>query len=190
MTTRKLKLQVQMSMDGFIAGPNGEMDWLTFNWSEDLKNYVTELTASMDTILLGKNLAMGFIPHWQQVAASPENPEHDAGLIFTNTPKVVFTKKMDESPWPNTVLAKGDLAAEVNAIKAQDGRDMMVYGGGSFVSSLIREKLIDELHLFVNPAVLGSGMPIFQQVGEKQAYRLLNVKPCACGIVVLTYKTL
>ncbi len=61
---RKLKLQVQMSVDGFISGLNNEMDWMTFNWSDDIKKYVDEITKPVDTILLGKNLAMGFIPHW------------------------------------------------------------------------------------------------------------------------------
>ena len=63
---RKLKVQVQISIDGFIAGPNGEMDWMNFNWSDDLKQYVTELTGTIDTILLGRKLAEGFIPYWTE----------------------------------------------------------------------------------------------------------------------------
>jgi dihydrofolate reductase len=66
---RKLKLQVQMTVDGFIAGPNGEMDWLTFNWDNELKEYVGALTEPVDSIVLGRKLAQGFIPHW---AANPE----------------------------------------------------------------------------------------------------------------------
>lgn len=185
---RKLKLQVQITMDGFISGPNGEMDWMTFNWSDDLMAYVTELTNSFDTILLGKNLAQGFIPHWASVAANPENPEHEAGIKFSSAPKVVFSKTLEKSEWPNTVLAQGELRAEVNNLKSQPGKDLIVYGGGQFVSSLIREKLIDELHLFVNPAVIGTGMPIFQAVTEMQQYALISAQPFACGIVVLTYK--
>ena len=177
-----------MTIDGFIAGPNGEMDWMTFNWSDDLIAYVTELTDSFDTILLGKNLAQGFIPHWANVAANPENPEHSAGLIFNGTDKVVFTKTLETSEWPNTVLAKGDLVEEVNRLKNQSGKDLIAYGGGQFVSSLIQAKLIDELNLFVNPAVLGKGMSIFQSVTEKQSYELLGARAFACGIVVLTYK--
>jgi dihydrofolate reductase len=164
------------------------MDWMTMNWSEDLIQYVTELTHSFDTILLGRNLAQGFIPHWANVAANPDNPEHESGKIFSNTPKVVFTKTLESSDWAHTVLAKGDLTTEVNKLKNQPGKDLIAYGGGQFVSSLIREKLIDELHLFVNPAVIGSGMPIFQEVAEKQSYELLGAKPFSCGIVVLTYK--
>jgi len=72
---RKLKLQVQMTIDGFISGPNGEMDWMIFNWSDDLNEYVTQITEPIDTILLGKNLALGFIPHWTAGLNQPEPVE-------------------------------------------------------------------------------------------------------------------
>ena len=85
---RKLKLQMQLTMDGFIAGPNGEMDWMKLPWTEDIEKYVTELTAPIDTILLGRKLAQGFIPHWANVAADPKNPEHQAGILFSETPKI------------------------------------------------------------------------------------------------------
>ena len=112
---RKLKLQVQMSIDGFISGTNGEMDWLTFDWSEDLKEYVRRLTDPVDTILLGRKLAEGFIPHWTEALQSPE-PEEGAEK-FVHTPKVVFTKTLTTSEWDNTVLAKGDLLEEINILK-------------------------------------------------------------------------
>src|SRR3990170_7462327 len=91
-TLRKLKLQVQMSVDGFIAGPNGEMDFMVWNWDDQLKNYVATLTDPVDCILLGRKLAEGFIPYWSGVAANPEDPQHTAGIKFTETGKVVFTK--------------------------------------------------------------------------------------------------
>lgn len=181
---RKLKLQVQMSIDGFIAGPAGEMDWLTYQWSQDLIDYVNALTEPVGTILLGKNLAMGFIPHWTEALKTNE----PGAQKFVETPKVVFSKSLKTSEWERTVIAGGDLRTEVEALKNEPGGDLIAYGGGQFVSSLIRENLIDELHLFVNPAVLGAGMPIFQGVNGKQAYRLIKSTPTECGIVVLTYQ--
>lgn len=185
---RKLKLQVQMSIDGFISGTNGEMDWLTFDWSEDLKEYVRRLTDPVDTILLGRKLAEGFIPHWTEALQSPE-PEEGAEK-FVHTPKVVFTKTLTTSEWDNTVLAKGDLSEEINILKNSEGRDLIVYGGSKFVSSLIKENLIDELHLFINPVVLGNGLAIFQSVNTKQNYKLVDVHKFNCGIVVLCYKSI
>lgn len=185
---RKLKLQVQMTVDGYIAGPNGEMDWLTFNWDDALKQYVADLTVPVDCIVLGRRLAEGFIPHWAAVAADPNNPEHGAGQKFTDTPKVVFTKTLDQPAWENTTLAKGDLIEEINALKQQAGQDIIAYGGAAFVSSLIKYGLIDELHLFINPAAIGKGLSIFQELDGKQGLALVKATPFACGIVVLHYE--
>ena len=185
---RKLKLQVQISIDGFIAGQHGEMDWILFNWGEDIKNYVTEITESVDTILLGKNLATGFIPHWASVAKDENNPEQKAGIKFFETPKIVFSKSLTKSDWENTEIENGDFFQKIKQLKALQGNDMIAYGGGQFVSALIREKLIDELHLFINPVILGKGMPIFTEVQATQKLTLASSKQFDCGIIVLVYK--
>ena len=75
-TLRKLKLQVQTSIDGYIAGPNGEMDWPVWNWDDKLKEYVDELTESVDTILLGRKMTEGFISYWSDVMAKPDHPDY------------------------------------------------------------------------------------------------------------------
>ncbi|WP_218036997.1 dihydrofolate reductase family protein [Spirosoma sp. KUDC1026] len=165
----------------FIAGPNSEMDWLTFNWDEDLKNYVGALTESVDTIVLGRKLAQGFIPHWAA------NPELEGADTINATPKVVFTKTLPESDWANTVLATGDLMDELTTLKEQAGQDIIVYGGATFVSALIKHNLIDEYHLFVNPAAIGNGLAIFRDIDHTQRLTLVDAKPFACGIVVLHY---
>lgn len=188
MNMRKLKLQVQMTVDGYIAGPNSEMDWIEFNWDEPLKAYVTALTEPVDGIVLGRKLAEGFIPYWASVAANPADPQHSAGIKFTETPKVVFTKTLEQSPWANTVLAKGDLTAAITELKQQAGRDLIAYGGATFVSSLIKEGLIDDFHLFINPAAIGQGKPIFQELAGQQKLTLVKATPFACGIVVLHYQ--
>jgi dihydrofolate reductase len=182
---RKLKLQVQLSIDGFIAGPNGEMDWLTFNWDDELKQYVTELTESVDCIVLGRKLAQGFIPHW---AARPDYEDPKGIDKINDTPKVVFTKTWETNEWPNTTLAKGDLTEEITALKNQPGQDMIVYGGGSFVASLLKAGLIDELNLLVNPVALGAGMPIFSSLESPQKYVLETSKGFSCGITLLKYR--
>ncbi|NQX43152.1 Dihydrofolate reductase [Pedobacter steynii] len=184
---RKLKLQVQMTIDGFVSGTNGEMDWMTFPWTQDIVDYVKKITAPVDTILLGRKLAEGFIPHWKNVASNPEDPEFEGGVVYTNTTKIVFSKTLDKSEWDKTTIAKGDLVEEVNKLKNQEGKDIIVYGGATFVSNLIKHSLIDELHLFVNPAIIGDGLPIFQGVTEKRNFKLENSLHCDCGIIILTY---
>lgn len=184
---RKLKLQMQLSVNGFVAAPNGEMDWMTWNWTEDIKNYVGNITGSVDTILLGRKMAGGFISHWTSVAASPQNPEYEFAKRMVDYPKVVFTKTLEKSTWANTVLAKGNLADEINKLKNKSGKDIIVYGGATFVSNLIPQKLIDEFHLFINPAAIGTGMSIFSKLGEKQDFKLVKSQAFDCGINLIVY---
>ena len=185
---RKLKLQIQMTIDGFIAGPNGEMDWMTLPWTEDINKYVGEITDPVDTIVLGRKLAVGFIPYWATVAANPDDPEFTAGKKITDTHKVVFTKTLDKSEWENTVVAKAELVDEITKLKKQDGKDIIAYGGATFVSVLIKHELIDEFHLFINPTAIGNGMTIFKDLDVKQNLKLVKSKSFDCGIVVLNYE--
>ncbi len=185
---RKLKLQVQMSVDGFVAGPNGELDWMVWDWDDDLKSYVGQLTESIGTILLGKKMVDGFITHWMEVAGNPDHPEHAAAVKFVETPKVVFSRTLSRSEWENTVIAPGDLAAEVNRLKSQAGKDMIVYGGATLVSALIQAGLVDEFYLFVNPAVLGSGLTIFKDLNQRLDLRLMRSIPFDCSIILLQYE--
>ena len=186
---RTLKLQMQVSLDGFVAGPNGEMDWVVWNWDDELKNYVTKLTEPVDLILLGRKLAEGFIPHWKAAAQHPETSEPGA-VKFHKTSKVVFSKTKDSTEWDNTTVANGDLAEEVNKLKRQEGSDMIVYGGATLVSQLIQKNLIDDYHLFINPAVLGSGLPIFNGLHVRHNLKLIEARAFSCGIVMLHYQPL
>lgn len=185
---RKLKLQVQMTIDGYIAGPNGELDFMVWNWDDALKQYVETITTPVDCIVLGRKLAEGFIPHWAGVAANPNDEDFAAGKRFTNTHKVVFTKTLNQSEWHNTVLAKGDLVDEITQLKKQEGNDIIAYGGATFVSALIQHRLIDEFHLFINPTAIGNGMSIFKELDRKQDLTLVKATSFECGVVVLNYR--
>lgn len=185
---RKLKLQVQISVDGYIAGPQGEMDWITWDATEDFINYVTELTDSSDTMLLGRKLAEGFIPYWTSITANPEDPQYSFAKKMIDTPKIVFSKTLDKSIWDNTAVAKDDLVAEINQIKNQEGKDIIMYGGAEFVSSVINAGLIDEYHLFVNPAAVGKGMAIFNTLEGNRKLSLVKATPLKNGIVILCYQ--
>lgn len=179
---RKLKLQVQMTVDGFIAGPHGEMDWTNRDWDAGLKHYVGEITTSVDCIILGRKLAQGFIPYWAS------HPEEEGAEIFNRTRKVIFTKTLERSEWENTTLAKGNLVDEIARLKKQDGKDIITYGGATIAAALIRSGLIDEFHLFINPTAIGVGMPIFHELDRNQDLRLVKSTSFDCGIVVLHYE--
>ena len=177
-----------MSVDGYIAGVNGEMDWMVWDWDQKLNQYVTDLSESVDCIVLGRKLAEVFIPYWANVAKNPDHTEYKAGKKLTETSKVVFSKTLIDSKWDNTVLAQGDLADEISKLKDLDGKDIIAYGGAGFVSSLIKQGLIDEFHLFVNPTINGNGMSIFKDTDTIQKLKIIKSLSFECGIVVLNYE--
>ncbi len=179
---RTFKLQVQVTADGYMGGPAGEMDWMTMPWSDDLNAYLDALTQGVDTIVLGRGLAEGFIPAWE---SRPEH-EDDATIDFMNgTPKVVVSRTLAESPWENATVVADPVAA-VNDLKARPGGDVIAYGGSQLVRSLIADGLLDELHLVVNPVSIGRGLPVFPE-GGYQRFSLLDAVRFDCGMAVLKY---
>ena len=189
---RKVKLQMQMTINGYVGGLNGENDWMTWNPDTEFVAFLNSLLDTSDTLLLGRKLATGnFINFWENTAN--ENPEHTFAKKIVDIPKVVFTKTLDKSIWNDTTLAKGNLAEEIANLKKQSrslagGEDIIVYGGAGFVSSLIKEGLIDEYHLFVNPSAIGTGMTIFKSLDRTQKFSAIQSRFYSCGITVLSYK--
>jgi dihydrofolate reductase len=182
---RKLKLHIQTSADGYMGGPNGEIDWLTGPWSEDMNAYTQESHDPVDLIVLGRKLAEGFIPAW--ASRTPDEGETQESIDFMNdTPKVVISKSLTSSPWANATVAS-DLVKTVNDLKAQPGGDIMVYGGSTLVTNLIAEGLLDELNLYVNPVAIGAGLPVFPTGGYQQLH-LVTAQPFQCGITAFRYE--
>jgi dihydrofolate reductase len=137
----------------------------------------------------------GFVSYWSDVMTKPDDPSsidrsHAFAKKMIETPKVVFTKTLKKSRWANTDIATGDLTDEITKLKSQNSKkDIIVYGGASFDSSLIRAGLIDELHLFINPVAIGNGMTIFKDLNEVQKFTLVKSIAFDCGIVVLHYES-
>ncbi|MBK8506860.1 MAG: dihydrofolate reductase family protein [Saprospiraceae bacterium] len=184
---RKLKLQMQVSLDGFNStGPNDDQKWVTWAWDE-IKQYVFDLADSTDTEIIGRKLAVDYIPYWLDTYTKPDDPMYEVAKRFVAKKRIIFTKTLEKSEWANTGLAKGNLADEISKLKNQSGKDIIVYGGSSFVSALIRENLIDEVHLFVNPVALGKGISIFEQLENWQRLKLIKSMTCDSGIVILHY---
>ena len=150
------------------------MDWLIRD-GKNLK-YIHEIAESVDTILIGRKMVDEFIPYLTNVMKKSNSPWNAFAKKMIEIPKVVFTKTLNKSEWVNTELAKGDLDDEVTKLKSQNGKDVLVYGGASFDSSLIKEKLVDEFYLFVNPIVMGNGKTIFKDIKEFQKLTLIRIK--------------
>jgi dihydrofolate reductase len=179
---------MQVSLDGFNStGPNDEQKWVTWAWDE-IKQHVLDLANSADTEIIGRRLAIDYIPYWPDTYTKPEDPMYEIAKIKANQKKVVFTKTLDKSVWDKTELAKGDLKEEVNELKSRNGKDIIVYGGSSFVSALIKEGLIDEFHFFVNPIALGKGVSAFQDLGNWQKLHLKQTITYNSGLVLLHFE--
>jgi len=185
---RKIKLQMQLSLDGFICGPQGEMDWMVCDWDDVVKNYVADLTNSVDTFLMGRVTGEGMAVYWPTVASNPESKEEEKWMAdkLNSLPKVIFSKTVTHINWTNTRVAN-DIVEEVKELKKEPGKDILIYGGAGIVSSFIRENLIDEYHLFINPVVIGNGRTIYNNVKRNTKLKLVTATSSLTGIVILTY---
>ena len=181
---RKLKLQMQVTVDGNVAGPEGQLDWMTFDMDPGLLAYINHLTDTSDTILMGRKMTEGFIKYWEQVVTQKDSPEYEFAQKMVALPKVVFSKTVKHVEGKNVRVENGDLVGAVKQMKSQPGKDIVVYGGATFVSSLVEHGLLDEMNLFVNPVAIGNGMRIFK---GKKPLKLGASKAYPCGIVVNSY---
>lgn len=182
---RQLKLQMRITIDGFVANTNGEEDWQIAP-DEKVWQFIYELPDSADRLLIGRKMAEGFIPHFE--GFEPSHPRYSFAQKMVNMPKVIFSKTLEKPFGKNTIVAKGNLADEIAQLKQQEGKDMLVYGGAGLVSALIEGGHIDEFYFLVIPVMLGKGIRIFDLIAQRYQLSLQNAIPYANGIVLLHYK--
>src|SRR5262245_1130286 len=131
---------MQITVDGFVAGPEGQLDWMTWEMDDKLTGFINQLTDSSDTILMGRKMTEGFVQYWESV--KPESPEYSFARKMVDMPKIVFSKTQSRMEGRNVQVEKGDLVEAVNRLKNLPGKDIVVYGGATFVSSPIESDLI------------------------------------------------
>lgn len=154
-----------MTIDGFVAGPEGQLDWMWTGSDRDdaMFDRVIAIADSCDVILLGSKMTQGFIGYWENVVDNqPDSVEQPLAQRMVNMNKIVFSRSQADIKGRNLSTENGDLATAINKLKQQPGKDLLVYGGAQFVSSLIDLNLIDEYYLFINPVAIGEGMRIFK----------------------------
>ncbi len=182
---RKIIASEMVTLDGLFAGPDGEIDW--FSWNEEMARYAIDLISSVDTLLFGRVTYELMASYWP--SASP--PTEDPIIIdrMNNLPKIVFSKTLEKAEWKNTRLVKEIVAEEVLRMKKQPGKNMMIYGSGSIVTAFMNIGLIDEYHLFVNPVVIGRGKPLFKDLKNMHKLKLVRTKTFSNGVVLLQYQS-
>ena len=175
-----------MTINGYVAQSEGKNDWMTWNPDEELVAFMCSLLDSEDMLLLGRKTAKDLIPYWDDTAIT--NPAHPFAKRIAGISKVVFTKTLEKSPWNNTTLSTGSLTAEIASLKNQSGNDILVFGGAGFVSALVKEGLIDEYHLIVNPTAISTGMTIFNSFENVLKFTPTQAKLYPGGKIVLSYQ--
>lgn len=179
---RTLKLQMQLTIDGFVADPDGEVDWMV-EPDPRLWKLENQFVDTSDTILMGRKMTPGFVNYWESV--KPDSKEYSFARKMVETPKVVFSRTVDRMEGENVRVERDDLVTAVTRLKEMPGKDLLVYGGGGLVGSLIDHGLIDQLNLFVHPVAIGRGMPLFTDLKQ---FTLTGSDAYPCGVVVNSYQ--
>jgi dihydrofolate reductase len=177
-----------VSLDGFMAGPQGEIDWFTNIADQEFNAYSIEHIrgGTVDTLLFGRVTYQLMESYWPTATPEAEDPKIIEAM--NNLTKVVFSKTLKGVGWSNSHLVKGDAASEVAKLRQQLGGDMMIFGSGGLISALAPARLIDDYRLFVVPIVLGNGKPMFEKIGDRLHLKLMETKRFGSGLVALWYQ--
>jgi dihydrofolate reductase len=191
-TSRTMIAALQVSLDGFTQGPNGEKDWVD-SWADAI-----ELIPDVDTFVLGGRMYPDYGEYWQSIYANPERvlpfqeripstSEIAYARLAAKTPHIVLSTTLKSVSWPTAQIIRN--IAELRTFKGQPGKNMYVVGGATLVASLLNEDLIDELRLIVHPIVLGKGQALFSGVNKRLTFDLAQAKSTESGRVIVSYRT-
>ena len=184
---RKIISFMHISLDGFVAGPNGEMNWIKVD--EELFDYIGKRISEGDTALYGRNTYQMMEGYWPTAGNKPNASKHDIehSQWYKGIHKIVLSKTLKEEDLVNTTIISDNIVEKINAIKKQEGPDIAVFGSPTATHALIQLGLIDGYWLFVNPIVLGKGIPLFTGIKEQIKLKLLNTHQFTSGVTELNY---
>lgn len=186
---RRIIVDCLISLDGYLADANGEIDWFTqeegFNQSEG-EAWSLEMLRRADTILFGRVTFEGMAEFWPSEWARKNMAE--IARYLNGTAKIVFSKTLKTTAWENTTILPAPTKEVVLELKQRAGRDMLVLASSSLVSSLMRDGLIDEYRIRIVPVVLGAGRPLFKDQKERHRLRLVSCQPFKTGVLALHYE--
>ncbi|MDZ4737616.1 MAG: dihydrofolate reductase family protein [Rhodospirillaceae bacterium] len=176
---RKLILQMQMTLDGFVGKPDGDVMWAFPGFDDEYAAWGTADLAKAGLHLMGRVTYHEMAAHWPTSLEPYAAPMNDI-------PKLVFSRTLKEAAWPETRIARGDLTTEINARKQESGNDLLAHGGATFARSLVEAGLVDVLRLIFHPVVLGEGRRIFPVRNDIQRFRLADIRTFKTGLVAET----
>ncbi len=188
---RKVISLIHLSLDGRTAGPNGELDWISYD--NDLEQYAHSMHAITDAVIWGRRTYELMAGYWLTVPGSPESTpaELEHARFLEASTKIVVSTTLDHVAWAdtqNTVLIKDHIADEINKIKQQPGKDIWFLGSPTLAQTFMELDLIDEYRININPTVLGNGLPLFANISRSFSLKLIESKTFPSGVVALRYE--
>jgi dihydrofolate reductase len=184
---RRVIYLAMVSLDGFIARPDGALDWVIID--EELHTYVNDQQSEIGAYVYGRRMYEIMAKDWPKAADDPSAPEYilEFARIWKQMPKIVFSKTLAHVEW-NATLVRGDIGDEIARLKQGSGKDLEV-GGAGVAGNLMQLGMIDEYQLYVNPIVLGSGVRPFPAFDEELKLKLVETRTFGSGVVFLRYQT-
>ncbi len=184
---RKIISFMHMTLDGFVAGPNGEMNWIKVD--QEIFDHIGKRIDEGDTALYGRVTYEMMENYWPTAGDKPTASKHDIehSRWYKKVHKVVLSKTMKGADLPNTTIISDNLSDRINEIKQQPGSDILLFGSPTATHSLIQQNLIDGYWLFVNPIILGQGIPLFTDIKHKIKLKLIGSHQFTSGVTALDY---
>ncbi len=177
---RKIVAGLFVSLDGVYEAPG---TWHFPYFNDEMGQAVGDLMAASDAMLLGRTTYEEFAAYWPH-----QTSDVDLADFMNNTPKYVVTTTLDRADWQNSTLVKGNVAEQIADLKRQPGQAINITGSGTLVRTLLRDGLLDELHLLVHPIALGRGKHLFPDGSEQIPLELVDSQTFATGVMHLTYR--
>lgn len=183
-------MSMNLSLDGFMSGPHAELDWHFQHWTDEMAFYLSQQLSRADTILLGSHTYKAMSKYWPYKLTDINFPREDLCFanMMNNYNKIVFSNNMQKADWQNSTMIRGDVKQKVVALKNQEGKDIIIYGSGTLVASLLPIGLIDEYQLWIHPIILGHGRPFFVEIDGQIELKLTEAKRFDSGVVLLQYQ--
>jgi len=183
-------LFMHVSLDGYAAGPNKEMDWIHVD--EEIFDYVGARIAKTNTALYGRVTFQMMESYWPTAADQPGASNHDKehGAWYKSAHKIVLSTTLSPGAHPNTTVISQDYVDALRQLKKNSSGEILLFGSPTAAHSLLAADLIDEYWLFINPVVLGGGIPVLKENRERQLLKLLGTKVFASGVVCMQHKVL
>jgi dihydrofolate reductase len=178
---KKIILSTNISLDGYMGGPNGELDWHFQNWNDEMSKFAFEQLKTMDTILAGRVTYESMATHFSGLT-------DEFSQMMNAYSKIVFSKTLEKAEWNNSKIIRENIAEEIAKLKQQPGKDMIMWGGVSIVTTFMELNLIDEYRIFIAPIVLGSGINFGKDLKNRLNLKLLKTQTFSNGVVLHYYE--